>query len=140
MTVAMQEEMASVVEEQAAITLTQTAAEKLLAVMEEKGVRETHGLRVFVSGGGCSGLQYGMAFDNTPRPVDTVFQEHGLRVIIDPQSLRYMAGSSIDYVDSLMGGGFHIENPNAVASCGCGHSVRAKEGAGAEGAACGGCH
>jgi len=77
-------------------------------------VRETHGLRVFVSGGGCSGLQYGMAFDNTPRPTDTVFQERGLRVIIDPQSLRYMAGSNIDYVDNLMGA-----LPHREPECGC---------------------
>jgi iron-sulfur cluster assembly protein len=125
-------------EETAAITLTETAADKLSAIMDEKGVRETHGLRVFVSGGGCSGLQYGMTFDSDPRPVDLVLDQHGLRVIIDPQSLRYMEGSSIDYVDSLMGGGFHIENPNAVASCGCGQSFRAKDGS-ASGGGCSGC-
>jgi iron-sulfur cluster assembly protein len=106
-------------EETAAITLTEAAADKLTTIMTEKGVRETHGLRVFVSGGGCSGLQYGMTFDSNPRPVDHVFEQHGLRVILDPQSLRYMEGSSIDYVDSVMGGGFHIENPNAIASGGC---------------------
>ena len=121
------------------ITLT-AAAEKLLAIMEEKGVRETHGLRVFVSGGGCSGLQYGMTFDNNPRAVDTVFEQHGLRVIIDPQSLHYMAGAEIDYVDSLMGGGFHIENPNAVSSCGCGHSSARRERRAAGGGGCSSCH
>lgn len=116
-------------EDTAVITLTATAAEKLGAIMTEKGVRETHGLRVFVSGGGCSGLQYGMTFDNNPREVDTVLSQHGLRVIIDPQSLRYMEGATIDFVDSLMGGGFHIENPNAVASCGCGQSFKTKDAA-----------
>lgn len=116
-------------EETAAITLTEAAADKLATIMTEKGVRETHGLRVFVSGGGCSGLQYGMTFDSNPRPIDHVFDQHGVRVIIDPQSLRYMEGASIDYVDSSMGGGFHIENPNAVASCG--HS--------ASGGGCRGC-
>lgn len=126
-------------EEATTITLTQAAAEKLDAIMKEKGVRETHGLRVFVSGGGCSGLQYGMAFDNAPRPVDIVSMQHGLRVIIDPQSLSYMSGSTIDFVDSTMGGGFHIENPNAAAGCGCGRSSQATEG-GAEGAGCSGCH
>jgi iron-sulfur cluster assembly protein len=120
MAVSTQEDTVSVVEEQAGITLTQPAADKLLAIMEEKGVRETHGLRVFVSGAGCSGLQYGMTFDSSPRPVDLVFQEYGLRVIIDPQSLRYMAGSNIDYVDSETGAGFHIENPNVVAGCASG--------------------
>jgi iron-sulfur cluster assembly protein len=128
-------------EQQVSVTLTETAAQKLLAIMDEKGVRTTHGLRVFVSGGGCSGLQYGMTFDNNPRTVDMVFEQHGLRVIIDPQSLNYMMGAEIDYVDSLMGGGFHIENPNAVSSCGCGHSFRSKEDSAAGGSGgCSSCH
>ena len=126
-------------EETSAITLTEAAAEKLAAVMDEKGVRTTHALRVFVSGGGCSGLQYGMAFDNSPRPVDIVFEQHGLRVIVDPQSLVYMEGASIDYVDSVMGGGFHIENPNAVSSCGCSSSSRARDGGASDGGGCSGC-
>ncbi len=108
------------IEETVAITLSQAAAGKLAEIMTEKGVLETHSLRVFVSGGGCSGLQYGMAFDNNPREVDTTFEQHGLRVIIDPQSLRYMEGASIDYVEGPMGGGFHIENPNVVSSCSSG--------------------
>lgn len=110
------------IEETTVITLTEKAAEKLAAIMDEKGVRETHGLRVFVNGGGCSGLQYGMTFDSNPRPIDAVFQQHGLRVIIDPQSLRYMEGASIDYVEDAEGSGFHIENPNAVSNCGGGCS------------------
>lgn len=109
-------------EKTAAITLTETAAEKLAAIMAEKGVRETHALRVFVSGGGCSGLQYGMTFDNNVRPVDVVLEQHGLRMVVDPQSLSYMQGASIDYVDGPMGAGFHIENPNAVSNCGSGCS------------------
>ncbi len=125
--------------EETIVTLTEAAAEKLDTIMKEKGVRETHGLRVFVSGGGCSGLQYGMTFDDNPRPVDSVFEQHGLRIIIDPQSRQYMEGASIDYVDSLMGGGFHIENPNAVSSCGCGHSFRSKDGA-EGGGGCSSCH
>jgi len=104
----------------APVTLTQLAADKLIEIMDEKGVRNTHALRVFVSGGGCSGLQYGMAFDDKPRDVDTVFEQCGLRVVIDPQTLGYMSGASIDYVDNAMGGGFHIENPNVVSSCGAG--------------------
>lgn len=128
-------------EETSAITLTETAAEKLAAIMQEKGIRETHSLRVFVSGGGCSGLQYGMTFDPSPRDVDLVMMQRGLQVVIDPQSLRYMDGSTIDYVDSLMGGGFHIENPNAVASCGCGSSFRSREQAGEGGeGGCSSCH
>ncbi len=120
------------------INLTEAAAEKLDGIMKEKGVRETHALRVFVSGGGCSGLQYGMTFDPNPRDIDTVVMQRGMRVVIDPQSLQYMGGSTIDYVDSLMGGGFHIENPNAVSSCGCGQSFRTKDGAASGG--CSSCH
>jgi iron-sulfur cluster assembly accessory protein len=108
------------VEETAVISLTETAADKLIGIMNEKGLAGTHGLRVFVSGGGCSGLQYGMTFDAAPRPVDIVLEQHGLRVIIDPQSLRYMEGAEIDFVDGPTGGGFHIENPNATATCGSG--------------------
>lgn len=127
-------------EETALVTLTPAAAEKLGGIMDEKGLRNTHALRVFVSGGGCGGLQYGMTFDNNPRSVDLVFEQHGLRVVVDPKSMEYMAGANIDYVDSLMGGGFHIENPNAVSTCGCGHSFRTREGESAsEGQGCG-CH
>lgn len=128
------------IEETTVITLTQTAADKLLAIMDEKGLRETHALRVFVSGGGCSGMQYGMTFENAPQPVDAVFEQCGLRVVVDPRSLPYIDGANIDYVDGLMGGGFHIENPNAVSSCGCGHSFRSKDGEAAEGAGCSSCH
>ncbi len=124
-----------------AITLTQAAADKLLGIMDEKGLREDYGLRVFVGGGGCSGLQYGMTFDNSPRETDLVFEQSGLRVIVDPRSLPYIMGANIDYVDSLMGGGFHLENPNAVSSCGCGHSFRTKEGAEADAeGGCSSCH
>ena len=83
------------------------------------------GLRVFVSGGGCSGLQYGMAFETSGEADDVIFESEGVRVYVDPVSLMYLQGASIDFVDSLMGGGFKIENPNAVASCGCGHSFKA---------------
>lgn len=107
-------------EETGVITLSETAAAKLAEIMTEKGVFGTHALRVFVSGGGCSGLQYGMAFDDNPRDIDTTFEQHGLRVVIDPQSLLYMSGASIDYFDDPMGGGFHIENPNVVSGCGSG--------------------
>ncbi len=121
MSVAINEETALPVAEAAdAITLTAAAAAKLAEIMHEKGVAETHGLRVFVSGSGCSGLQYGMTFDNAPRPVDTVFMQHGLRVIIDPQSLQYMTGSQIDFIDGEVGAGFHIDNPNSVSTCGSG--------------------
>jgi len=79
---------------------------------------------VFVSGGGCSGMQYGMAFEESPKEFDKVVAMDGVSLIVDSTSLMYLQGATIDYVDSLMGGGFRIENPNAVSSCGCGSSFR----------------
>ncbi len=126
-------------ETQTDITLTETAAQKLGVILEQKGVKDTHALRVFVKGGGCGGMQYGMTFDDNIQESDEVYTQHGMRVVVDPTSLFYIHGASIDYVDNLMGGGFHIENPNAVSSCGCGSSFRTADSqeAAAEGAACG---
>ena len=118
------------------VTLTPLATEKLGVVLDQKGMRETHALRVFVKGGGCGGMQYGMTFDDDIQESDQVFEQHGLRVIVDPTSFLYVGGSSIDYVDNLMGGGFHIENPNAATTCGCGSSFRTS---GAPENAAGGC-
>lgn len=115
------------------ITLTPTAADKLEKIMVEKKLNE-HGLRVFVSGGGCSGLSYGMTFAETPETDDQIFEVNGVKVIVDPGSYPYLDGAEIDYIDSLMGGGFRIENPNAVQSCGCGSSFRTE--AGEKGSAC----
>lgn len=106
------------------ITLTTSAAEKLGGILDQKGMKNTHGLRVFVKGGGCGGMQYGMTFEDTQREGDEIYVQHGMRVFIDPTSQFYIDGANIDYVDNLMGGGFHIDNPNAVSSCGCGSSFR----------------
>ena len=106
------------------ITVTASAAEKLTSAMEQKGLDNSHGLRVFVQEGGCGGMQYGMTFDGNPHEDDEIYEQHGLKVIVDPTSLFYIEGSSIDYVDNLMGGGFHIDNPQAVNSCGCAGSFR----------------
>jgi iron-sulfur cluster assembly protein len=106
------------------ITLTSSAAEKLGGILDQKGMKASHGLRVFVKGGGCGGMQYGMTFENNIREGDEVYEQHGLRVIVDSVSLFYVNGAHIDYVDNLMGGGFHIDNPQAVSSCGCGSSFR----------------
>jgi iron-sulfur cluster assembly protein len=119
------------------LTMSKGAADKLQALLTEKNI-PNHGLRVFVAGGGCSGLQYGMAFEKEAREFDEVVDAHGVRLYVDPTSAQYLAGASIDYVDNLMGGGFRIENPNAVSSCGCGHSFRTKESAQSESTA-GGC-
>ena len=109
--------------ESAVLTLTEAAASQLQKLLQERNLTD-HGLRVFVSGGGCSGLQYGMTFEAHPQPSDIVVESGGVRLIVDPTSLLYLQGSTIDYVDDLMGGSFRIDNPNAVATCGCGHSFR----------------
>ena len=106
------------------VNLTPAAAEKLSGIMGQKGMVETHALRVFVKGGGCGGMQYGMPFDDKTHEGDEVCEQHGLRVVVDSTSLFYINGANIDYVDNLMGGGFHIDNPQATSSCGCGSSFR----------------
>ncbi len=119
------------------VMLTPLAAEKLQAIMKEKNLNE-HGLRVFIAGGGCSGFQYGMAFENTMEEGDFVFESNGVRLYVDPASAMYLEGASVDYVDSLMGGGFRIENPNAVSTCSCGQSFSTAQGGAHEhGAGCG---
>jgi len=121
------------------LTITPVAASKVRELMVERQL-EGFALRVFVQGGGCSGLSYGMAFEETIYEQDRVVESDGVRLVIDPTSLSYMAGSEIDFVDSLMGGGFAINNPNAVSTCGCGHSFRTDEdGAAGQGGSCG-CH
>ncbi|MDX1662278.1 MAG: iron-sulfur cluster insertion protein ErpA [Candidatus Promineifilaceae bacterium] len=105
------------------VQLTDAAVNMVNQLLEQKAV-PNHGLRVFVSGGGCSGMQYGMALEEEPRPYDHVVERSGVRIFIDPTSMMYLNGATIDYVDSLMGGGFSIENPNAVSTCGCGHSFK----------------
>jgi iron-sulfur cluster assembly protein len=97
-----------------------------------------YALRVFVQGGGCSGFQYGMALEQNIREEDTVIEEHGVKVVIDEISIGYMRGSSIDYVDDIMGSGFKIENPNAISSCGCGNSFEAADSQGSP-SPCSGC-
>ena len=120
------------------ITLTPPAVQRVRRLLEEPNLHD-HALRVFVSGGGCSGMQYGMALEGNPRESDQRFAFEGVDVIVDPMSMTYLAGCTIDYVEDVMGGGFRIENPNAVASCGCGHSFRTA-GEAAHGAASdGGC-
>lgn len=120
------------------ITLTERAVTELKDLMAGQAKADA-ALRVWVAGGGCSGLQYGMALDDsTPEDGDQVFEQDGLKIFVDDLSLRYMAGASVDYVDDSMGGGFKIENPNAVSSCGCGSSFQTEEGQGG-GGGCGSC-
>ena len=106
------------------VTITDKGAEKVREFLASQNADvETAGLRVGVRGGGCSGFQYQLAFDER-RDDDVVFEDHGLRILVDTQSLPYVDGSSIDYVDSLQGAGFQVNNPNVVAACGCGSSFR----------------
>jgi iron-sulfur cluster assembly protein len=126
-------------QETPSLLVTPAAVNVIKTLLEQREI-PNHALRVFVSGGGCSGMQYGMAFEETPREFDRVVEAEGIRLLVDPTSLMYLQGSTIDYVDSLMGGGFRIDNPNAVSTCGCGHSFRGAEAASDESAAgCGTC-
>lgn len=101
------------------VTITQSASEKLHSLMAEKDING-YALRVFVSGGGCSGLNYGMTFVPAPEADDRVFDTAGLKVIIDPASLDYLTGAEIDFVNTTTGSGFRIDNPNVQSCGGCG--------------------
>ena len=124
------------VEETTGINITDSALAVIRKLLEEKNVPD-HGLRVFVAGGGCSGLQYGMALEAEPRPYDQVINNDGVKVFIDPTSMMYLSNAVIDYEDSIMGGGFKIDNPNAVSTCGCGTSFKTEGSQGAAGGGCG---
>ena len=109
------------------ITLSDKGAEKVQEFLAGQGdAAASAGLRVGVRGGGCSGFQYQLAFDEQ-RDTDAVFEDHGLKLLADRQSLPYVAGSVIDYEESLQGAGFRVNNPNVVAACGCGSSFRVAE-------------
>jgi iron-sulfur cluster assembly protein len=102
------------------INVTETAASKVKELIDAEGY-EGYGLRVQVVGGGCSGMQYRLGFDEQ-HDGDKTIEKDGLKVFVDLKSALYLAGSTVDYVDSLMGAGFKIENPNVSSSCGCGNS------------------
>jgi iron-sulfur cluster assembly protein len=110
------------------VTLTEKAASKIKDLMAEEPEGESGVLRIAIQGGGCSGFQYALGFDRGPQDGDAQVEMHGVRVVVDPFSAPYLQGSEIDFVDALMGAGFAINNPNVVASCGCGSSFQAKEG------------
>jgi iron-sulfur cluster assembly protein len=106
------------------ITLTEKGAEKVREFLAaQAAVAETAGLRVGVRGGGCSGFQYALAFDEQ-HDGDRVFMDQGIRLLVDAPSLPYVEGSVIDFVDGLQGAGFKVDNPNVIAACGCGSSFR----------------
>jgi iron-sulfur cluster assembly protein len=106
------------------ITFTDKGAEKVREFLAGQSADiQTAGLRVGVRGGGCSGFQYALAFDQE-RDGDEIFTDHGLRILVDGPSLPYVHGAVVDYVEGLQGAGFKVENPNVIAACGCGSSFR----------------
>ena len=105
------------------VTLTDNAASKVKELMNGQAEAEAPSLRVAVRGGGCSGFQYALAFDQQ-REGDQVFEHGEIRLVVDSESLPFVDGSEVDYIESLQGAGFSVNNPNVVASCGCGQSFK----------------
>lgn len=108
------------------ITLTETASTKLKELIEKNGSAESTYLRVYVAGGGCSGMSYGLALDNKVHDGDEVLQNNGVKIVVDPNSKEYVDGSNVDYVESVAGSGFMLSNPNNWSTCGCGKSFTQK--------------
>ncbi len=104
------------------ISLTEKAANKVKSLLEKEN-KQGYGLRVGVTSGGCSSYMYDIGLEKEPKQDDIVIEEKGIKVFINPESIAFMKGSSVDYVDSLTNAGFKINNPNVKTSCGCGHSV-----------------
>ena len=114
------------------VTLTDAAAAKLRELTKDE-TDPAVGLRVYVYSGGCSGYRYGMMLEDQPTPEDVRVESQGISVYVDPQSTQLLTGAQIDYLDTLMGAGFTVNNPNAVSGCGCGSSFRTAESAGSPG-------
>jgi iron-sulfur cluster assembly protein len=112
----------------AAISLTDGAAEKIRELLGGEDGSEGQALRVAVRGGGCSGFQYALAFDQA-KEEDHVFEDRGVAVVVDKVSMQFVFGSEVDYVEGLQGAGFQVNNPNVVAACGCGSSFQVREDA-----------
>ncbi|MCB1007914.1 MAG: iron-sulfur cluster assembly accessory protein [Acidobacteria bacterium] len=104
------------------VAITSKAVDMVKKTREQEGMDETYGLRVAVMGGGCSGFQYALDFEQESRPTDAVFEVDGLKVYVDPVSARYLEGVTIDYVFGTTGAGFKFDNPKATGTCGCGSS------------------
>jgi iron-sulfur cluster assembly protein len=107
------------------VHVTESAAQQIKRLLDQEGKLETHALRMKVVGGGCSGLQYQLAFDDQRRDNDSEVESGGVRLVVDEKSALYLVGTTLDYVDTLMESGFKIQNPNAKSTCGCGQSFGA---------------
>jgi iron-sulfur cluster assembly protein len=117
------------------ITLTQSAANAVREIMNQKNL-QGYSLRLFISGGGCSGYQYGLALDNRNRSDDTVIETDGMKLIVDEVSIKYLQGATVDYVDDSTDNGFRIANPNPISTCSCGQDDTSP---GDESSGCTGC-
>jgi iron-sulfur cluster assembly accessory protein len=116
-----------------AVTLTERAADKVRALMEQEPAGEAEVLRVAIQGGGCGGFEYALGFDRGATDEDAEYEFYGVKVVVDPASAQYLKGATVDFVESLKESGFKVDNPNASGSCGCGHSFHvAEEGDGHE--------
>jgi iron-sulfur cluster assembly protein len=109
------------------VSLTPRAAEKIRELMAQEA--DVSVLRVAIEGGGCSGFQYGLGFDRAAQEGDLEFEEDGVQVVVDPFSAPYLTGATVDYLETIQESGFKIDNPNAVSSCGCGHSFQVADDA-----------
>ena len=107
------------------IQITDAAQSRLKALLEDEGKLETHGLRMKVVGGGCSGLRYELSFDDERKEIDTEIEAGSVKIVVDEKSALYLVGCTLDFVDSLQESGFKIGNPNASNTCGCGDSFAA---------------
>jgi len=113
------------------LILTESAVDRIKALLVKEGKPDA-GLRLYISGGGCAGMSYGMSIDDSSSSDDAVVRTKGVKVIVDKLSLIYLRGSKIDYVENLQTSGFQIDNPNAASSCGCGLSFKATKEAASE--------
>lgn len=104
------------------ISITDKAKEKIVELREKDGRTSEHNIRVSVKGGGCSGLMYDLNFDDQLQEKDQVFEDKGVKILVDKKSLLYLAGTVLDFTDGLNGKGFQFVNPNASRTCGCGES------------------
>jgi len=102
------------------VSLSPAAAEVVRDLLKQRNLDESYGLRVFISGQGCSGFQYGMGLENKPGETDSTFESEGLKVIVDEASMQYMRGATVQYIDDERGKGFLVENPNVAPACSCG--------------------
>jgi iron-sulfur cluster assembly protein len=118
------------------VTFTKPAVDAVREIMNQKNLTG-YALRLFISGGGCSGYQYGLSLDSNIHSEDVVTEVDGIKLIVDEVSIKYLQGATVDYVDGMTSSGFKIINPNAVSSCGCGQSFNSAEGETSEG--CEGC-